>query len=110
MTRIGLCFALGMLGACSETVIFDLDEPWTETSEWPGVGDGKILITNSGDDTLSFLDPVTLEPVYRAPTGRIPAEREGPHHGASMADGSHYFVGISNFVPGSGSGPQEASR
>jgi len=92
---------------CNETpgVVFEDDNQWDDPSGWPGIGDGKIMITNSGDDTLSFLDPLTLEPVYSAPTGRIPAEREGPHHGAVTTDGLHYFVGISNYVPGSGSGP-----
>ncbi len=90
---------------CGDTVVFDTDEPWTEDSSWPGIGDGKIMVTNSGDDTLSFLDPVTLEPEFAAATGRVPAEREGPHHGAASPDGAHYFVGISNTVPGSGSGP-----
>ena len=63
------------------------------------------MVTNSGDDTLSFLDPVTLDPQFTTATGRIPGEREGPHHGAASPDGAHYFVGISNTVPGSGTGP-----
>jgi DNA-binding beta-propeller fold protein YncE len=94
------------LAACGDPeVIFETEDPWQEDSDWPGIGEGKIMVTNSGDDTLSFLDPVTLEPVYRSPTGRVPGEREGPHHGAASPDGAHYFVGISNIVPGSGSGP-----
>lgn len=95
-----------LAAACGdEEVVFDTDDPWSEVSDWPGVEGGKIMVTNSGDDSLSFLDPATLEPVYLAATGRIPAEREGPHHGAALPDGSRYFVGISNYVPGSGSGP-----
>ena len=105
--RTSLCAALALLAAagCGDTVMFDTDEPWTGESSWPGIGGGKIMVTNSGDDTLSFLDPVTLEPEFVAATGRVPAEREGPHHGAASLDGAHYFVGISNIVPGSGSGP-----
>jgi DNA-binding beta-propeller fold protein YncE len=108
LTRTSLCAAVAALAlgaGCDPTVVFATEEPWAAASDWPGVGDGLILVTNSGDDSLSFLDPDTLEPVYRAPTGRIPAEREGPHHGAATPDGRHYFVGISNFVPGGGSGP-----
>lgn len=100
-----LSTAVVLLAGCGENVVFSTESPWDETGDWPGIGSGKILVTNSGDDTLSFLDPVTLEPVYRAATGRIPAEREGPHHGAATDDGAYYFVGISNYVPGSGSGP-----
>jgi DNA-binding beta-propeller fold protein YncE len=102
---LGLCGLCVCLASCGENVVFDDENQWDDPSDWPGIGEGKIMATNSGDDTLSFLDPVTLEPVYRAPTGRIPAEREGPHHGAASLDGQHYYVGISNFVPGSGSGP-----
>lgn len=91
--------------ACGDSLVFDDDDPWLSPSDWPGIGAGKIMVTNSGDDTLSFLDPETLEPIYRASTGRVPAEREGPHHGAASPDGRYYFVGISNVVPGGGSGP-----
>ncbi|HEU5055429.1 MAG TPA: hypothetical protein VFU21_02845 [Kofleriaceae bacterium] len=92
-------------GCGDEEVVFDIDDPWQEPGDWPGIGEGKIMVTNSGDDSLTFLDPATLEPSYTASTGRVPAEREGPHHGAALPDGSRYFVGISNYVPGSGSGP-----
>lgn len=92
--------------ACGDPdVVFEIDDPWADESDWPGLEGGRIMVTNSGDDSLTFLDPATLEPVYTAATGRIPAEREGPHHGAALPDGSRYFVGISNYVPGSGSGP-----
>ncbi|HLU66494.1 MAG TPA: hypothetical protein VKZ63_09480 [Kofleriaceae bacterium] len=100
-----LAAALPLVAGCDEEVVFATDDPWRSDTDWPGIGDGMILVTNSGDDTLSFLDPVTLEPIYRSATGRIPAEREGPHHGAAAPDGRHYFVGISNYVPGAGSGP-----
>jgi DNA-binding beta-propeller fold protein YncE len=103
-----LLLALGftLAAGCGDPkVIFDEDDPWQSDSDWPGIGAGKVMVTNSGDDTLSFLDPVTLEPLYRASTGRVPAEREGPHHGAATPDGHFYFVGISNVVPGGGSGP-----
>jgi DNA-binding beta-propeller fold protein YncE len=101
-----LPLAFCLAAACGDDkVVFDSDEPWQSQTDWPGIGSGKIMVTNSGDDTLSFLDPQTLEPLYRAPTGRVPAEREGPHHGAASPDGHFYYVGISNVVPGGGSGP-----
>src|SRR5688572_8240413 len=90
---VGLAVA-AMASGCETTVVFDSDDPWNLPSDWPGTGEGLILVTNSGDDTLSFLDPDTLEPTYLAATGRIPAEREGPHHGVASPDGSRYFVGI----------------
>jgi DNA-binding beta-propeller fold protein YncE len=100
-----LALAAPSAGCGDGKVVFDSDDPWRSQSDWPGIGAGKIMVTNSGDDTLSFLEPDTLEPVYRAPTGRVPAEREGPHHGAASPDGHFYYVGLSNVVPGGGSGP-----
>ena len=93
------------LGACSETVVFSDDAAWVDPKEYPAVGEGKILVTNSGDDTLSWLDLETLEPVFEEPIGRLPPEREGPHHGVAAKDGKSFFIGISNVVPGGGSGP-----
>ena len=100
-----LAILLAIAAGCSEKVVYDDDDPWLSNSDWPGIGAGKILVTNSGDDTLSFLDPNTLEPLYRASTGRVPAEREGPHHGAASPDGHFYYIGLSNVVPAGGSGP-----
>ena len=100
-----LALAAAATGCGDGDVVFDSDDPWVSPTDWPGIGAGKIMVTNSGDDTLSFLDPDTLEPVYRSATGRVPAEREGPHHGAASPDGHFYYVGLSNVVPGGGSGP-----
>ncbi|AKU89732.1 Surface antigen protein [Vulgatibacter incomptus] len=62
-------------------------------------------MTNSGDDTLSFIDPESFEEIARIPIGRNPAELEGPHHLAASPDGRTLFVGISNTVPVNASGP-----
>ena len=97
------------LAACSEEVVFTDADRWPDGLPPPAVGDGKVIITNSGDDTISWLELDTLAPVpYRARVGRLPPEREGPHHGAALPDGSAYFIGLSNFVPGSGTGPHGA--
>jgi len=77
---------------------------WREAVTCPPTGNPRVLVTNSGDDTVSFIDLVDLS-VCSAPVGRLPPELEGPHHGAAFADGSAFFVGLSNYVPGSGSGP-----
>jgi DNA-binding beta-propeller fold protein YncE len=37
--------------------------------------------------------------------GLVPLEREGPHHVSVDAAGRYAYVGISNYVPGAGSGP-----
>ncbi len=85
---------------------------WNDPTQYPPMasGDAYYLTTNSGGDTLSWIeympgDAMHLKPVFEEPVGNIAAEREGPHHGASALDGSAYYIGLSNFVPGSGSGP-----
>jgi YVTN family beta-propeller protein len=76
----------------------------------PAPGEGRIYVTNNLDDTVSVVDldaalsgaPAVIGTV---PVGLVPVEREGPHHCAAAPAGDFYFVGISNFVPGSGFGP-----
>ncbi len=92
-------------GGCKEEVVFHNDDPWNDPTPYPSIGNGKILVTNSGDDSLTWFDLDTLEPVFDEVVGFYPPEREGPHHGATALDGSAYYIGLSNFVPGSGSGP-----
>ena len=98
-----IVFALG----CSDKLVLAPDDQWP-TPVAPKVGAaGMVLITNSGDDSVSWIDltPSVLDQVFKMPVGLLPPEREGPHHGAVSADGKSFFVGLSNFVPGSGSGP-----
>ena len=95
-------------------LVFELDaaETWPAPAlaPVPAAGEGRILITNNLDDTVSVLDLDALllgDPAVLAqiPVGFVPVEREGPHHVVADAAGEFYYVGISNFVPGSGSGP-----
>jgi DNA-binding beta-propeller fold protein YncE len=76
----------------------------------PAPGEGRALVTNNLDDTVSILDLDSLEAgapevLDTVPVGFVPVEREGPHHCAIDAEAKHAYVGISNYVPGSGSGP-----
>jgi len=85
-------------------------EFWPDRGDYPGVGEGRIVVTNNLDDTVSLLDlslvaDDALSELARVPVGFIPVEREGPHHLAADPSGEFYYVGISNFVPGAGSGP-----
>ncbi|HVG63431.1 MAG TPA: hypothetical protein VNA24_33000 [Hyalangium sp.] len=93
---------------------YGIDEPWPSPGSLPPIGPtGRIVITNSRDDTLSLLDLDTMDSpgwgeLARIPVGLNPVELEGPHHTAASPDGAFYYVGISNFVPGAGSGPHGA--
>ncbi|ADO68564.1 YncE family protein [Stigmatella aurantiaca] len=86
--------------------------PWPSPGRIPPPGPlGRILITNSKEDTVSLLDLDTLGTanwgeLTRVPVGLNPVELEGPHHSAASPDGAFYYVGISNYVEGgSGEGP-----
>lgn len=95
-------------------LVFDVDvkDAWPTPSlaRAPAAGEGRVIVTNNLDDTVSVVDldalllgePATLAQV---PVGFVPVEREGPHHVAADAAGEFYYLAISNFVPGSGSGP-----
>lgn len=118
--RVALCAALaGLHPACTgdpgvdPPLRFELDEHWPERSTYPGVGAGRVIITNNYEDTVSIFDLAELgDPgqteLARVPVGFIPIELEGPHHATIAPSGEHYYVGISNFVENSGSGPHGA--
>jgi DNA-binding beta-propeller fold protein YncE len=103
------------LGACGETQLeYASDKPWDTPQLLPPVGPaGRVVITNSLEDTVSLLDLDTMGSanwgeLARIPVGLNPVELEGPHHTAVSPDGAYYYVGISNYVPGGGSGPHGA--
>lgn len=127
MTRVRLLLAVLAplaLAACGDKdtsgpltvpeLEYGVDPAWPTPPSLPPIGPaGRIVITNNLDDTLSLFDLDTLGSanwgeLARIPVGLNPVELEGPHHTAVSPDGSSYYVGISNYVPGSGSGPHGA--
>lgn len=118
--RFGACWPTRLAGlallatACEAsgdpTVRFELgaSESWTTRTPLPPAPIGDLaLLTNNLDDTVSLVDLGLSPPaeIARLPVGFNPVEREGPHHLALAPDGKTMWVGISNYVPGSGSGP-----
>jgi DNA-binding beta-propeller fold protein YncE len=96
-------------------LVFEVASHWPERNRPRGLepGDAHIVVTNNLDDTVSFFDlraigTTAFRELARVPVGLIPVEIEGPHHAALEPNGEHYFVGISNYVPGTGSGPHGA--
>jgi DNA-binding beta-propeller fold protein YncE len=67
----------------------------------------RLGMTDNGDDTLAFVstDLPTPKRLALVPIGDVPVELEGPHHIAASPDGGFLYVNLSNYVPGSGSGP-----
>jgi len=120
--RAARALALLLLAGCGEKTVegvappeglrFEHENPWASGGTGvppPGPG-GRILITNSLDDTLSLVELDTVgtpgfKELARVPVGLNPVELEGPHHTAVSPAGDYYYVGISNYVPGGGSGP-----
>ncbi len=117
--KAGLLFAalVMLVAGCRspDDVVFEREAHWPRRTAYPGVGQGRIVVTSSGDDTLTLfdlaeLDGPALTPLARVPVGLVPVELEGPHHAAISPEGQSefFYVGISNFVPGGGSGPHGA--
>lgn len=117
-----LALLLGCLAACRPNsdpsqpppaLTFTADPAWPDKSSYPGVGQGRLLITNSREDTVSLFDvsklgDATFPELARVPVGLNPVEIEAPHHAAVALDGKHYYVGLSKLAPGSGAGPHGA--
>ena len=83
---------------------------WPEPAWWPGAGAGRLVLSNSRDDTLSVLDATkvgqaAVPEVARVPVGLNPVEIEAPHHAAIAPDGSALYVNLSEYAPGTGTGP-----
>ncbi|MEW5854814.1 MAG: hypothetical protein AB2A00_38920 [Myxococcota bacterium] len=87
------------------TISFSLTEHWPAPTDWDGFGAGMLVTTNNSDDTLTFLSLEDQAELFEAPVGFLPPETEGPHHVACDEGCEHLFIPISNYVPGTGSGP-----
>jgi hypothetical protein len=85
------------------------EDAWPVTPLVPApAGETRAFVTNNLDDTVTIVDIDALlagddAVLGTIPVGFVPVEREGPHH--VTTDGEHYWLGISNFVQGAGSGP-----
>jgi DNA-binding beta-propeller fold protein YncE len=91
-----------------------VEDVWVDGAQRPVPatrGESRLLVTNNFDDTVSVVSLDRLlaghadAELSRFVVGLVPVEREGPHHVAVDDSGRVAFVGISNYVPGSGSGP-----
>ncbi|MSP62662.1 MAG: YncE family protein [Myxococcales bacterium] len=109
--RAALLAPLVALLGCDAGISFQGDGgSWAAAPVPPWARQARLVITDNGDDTLAFvsLDRPTPRLLAIVPVGNIPIELEGPHHLAASPDGAAIFVGLSNYVPGSGSGPHGA--
>lgn len=94
-------------------LVFTEDTAWPHTSTYPGLGAGRLVITNSYEDSLSIFDAAQLgQPglteLRRVPIGLDPIAIEAPHHLAAAPSGEFIYPLLSNYAPGSGTGPHGA--
>ncbi len=115
---VGVACALGAVGCYDPAHLPAMEFAFSTHDTWPqrggppelAAGQGRAFITNNLDDTVTLFDLDGLDSdapqvLATLPVGFVPVEREGPHHVAVDAQARFAYVGISNFVPGSGSGP-----
>jgi DNA-binding beta-propeller fold protein YncE len=107
-TLRALAIAALSVAGCSNNVSFPKDN-----SQWPAraipswASQARFAVTDNMSDLLSFVSPSAHPPQHFGdePVGDNPVELEGPHHIAASPDGKFLYVNLSNYVPGSGSGP-----
>jgi DNA-binding beta-propeller fold protein YncE len=121
--RCGWAWLL-LLGACRPSsqpdapvppLIFSAEPAWPDRAPATHPPQGRLVVTNDLEDTLSFFDVSkvgqgVLPELERVPVGKNPVEIEAPHHAAMTAQGDFLFVNLGNFAPGTGSGPHGAQH
>ena len=90
---------------CTQSVSFPANSNWPTPVVPDYAHKARFAITDNLSDELSFVDPVQPVLYGNAPIGDVPVELEGPHHIASSPDGKYLYYNLSNYVPGTGSGP-----
>src|SRR3954463_13515022 len=95
-----------LLGGCTQSVSFPSSGgAWPAAPEPAFVHQARFAITDNLSDELSYVDAVQPTLLGNVPVGDVPVELEGPHHLAASPDGKYIYYNLSNYVPGTGSGP-----
>jgi DNA-binding beta-propeller fold protein YncE len=116
VARIGLFLCACSSSGCGDELLpvpdlaYGADPHWPSASTYSGVGDGRLMVVNSIDDTVSMFDLTKVgQPdfaeIVRVPVGLNPIVVEGPHQAAIDPSGQYYYINITNYVPGAGGGP-----
>ncbi len=90
---------------CTQSVSFPADSNWPAPVVPAFVHQARFAITDNLSDQISYVDPVNPVLLGNVPVGDVPVELEGPHHLAGSPDGKFIYYNLSNYVPGTGSGP-----
>ncbi len=96
--------AIGLAGCTTTTYPPSSDWQPAATPDW--AHQNRFAITDNLSDWISVIRPAA-QPALLAnvPVGDVPVELEGPHHLAASPDGKYVYYNLSNYVPGTGSGP-----
>lgn len=97
--------ACALLAGCGQSVKFPPNGNWPAPVVPAFVHQARFAITDNLSDQLSYVDPSTPLHLGDVPVGDNPVELEGPHHLAAPPDGKFIYYNLSNYVPGTGSGP-----
>jgi DNA-binding beta-propeller fold protein YncE len=88
-------------------VDYPANSQWPQAATLPYASQPRFALTVNLADELAFVSADATHPSLfgTIPVGDNPVELEGPHHLASSPDGKYIYYNLSNYVPGTGSGP-----
>jgi DNA-binding beta-propeller fold protein YncE len=91
---------------CSTPITFPATGSYWPAATTPAyVRDARFAVTQNLSDKLDYISATQPMELGTTPVGDIPVELEGPHHIAASPDGKYIYFNLSNYVPGTGSGP-----
>ncbi len=97
-----------LLAGCQPDVKFTQNSgDYAPAATLPYSAEARWAVTVNLADHLAYVSADGQPPVLfgEMPIGDIPVELEGPHHITASPDGQFLYVNLSNYVPGTGSGP-----
>ena len=106
--RYSVLIPLLLAAGCSNGVNFPATgSTWPQPVVPDFAHKARFAISINLDDRVGFVnaDVHAAQSFGTMPVGDVPVELEGPHHIAASPDGKYIYINLSNYVPGSGTGP-----
>lgn len=98
--------ALLAAGCGDETVVFPDGASWPERPVPSWSAAPRLGVTVELEDRVAFVTPSDTPTLLGSvPVGEDPVRIEAPHYLAAAPDGSALYVPLSNYAPGTGTGP-----
>jgi hypothetical protein len=99
-----ICAVIAALGCGPEVPRYD-QPPWSDEPVTVGSLSGRIVVSNSGEDSLSVVDPAMSVAPGRLPVGLNPVDLETPRGLAADLRGRFLYVNFIVPLPDADSGP-----